>query len=102
MPDPLTFEQQVTRFQGNEERQQIWTNGTAADSYITNTHDQPVESIRKFMVRKDGEINAAAVAPIRLAPSRRASSTMPTPSRTTWAATSRPIARFVSAAIVRS
>ena len=59
---PLTFEEQVTRFQQNEERQQTWTNGTAAESYTTNTDAQPVESIRKFMVRKDGEINASAVA----------------------------------------
>ncbi len=47
-------------------------------------------------------MSAAAVAPIRVMPSRRPSSTMPTPNNTTWPATRTPIARFVPNASVRS
>jgi len=52
----VPLDQAIKRLQGNDERVEIWVNGTDTQDYQTSTGPL-VPSIRKFLKNKDAEIN---------------------------------------------
>lgn len=57
----LTGDAAITRFKENEERIDKFVNGSSTESYVSST-GALVETIAKFLARKDGEINVGATA----------------------------------------
>ena len=55
----LPLDQAVVRFQGNEERMDVFANGNSSADYIS-TAGSSVPSIQKFLTLKDTEINVSA------------------------------------------